>query len=124
VSEIVIENRQIDGSRVLPQDTEKNINMFLGYKYKEKMYQWTKKREDPHLDSVIDRWFECWKCKKLRDCTQFQSTHSGEREMFFQLLSAYVQGKLPCCTGCVLELTICHVPTRIESSRKTKKMKV
>ena len=124
VSEIVIENRQIDGSTVLPSDTENNINEFVGFVYKEEMCRWTKEPEGPDLDPVLDRSFECWKCKQLCDCTEFQSKHSDERQMFFQLLSAYVRGKVPCCTDCVLQLTMCHVPIPIETSRPSKKMKL
>jgi hypothetical protein len=124
VSEIFIENMQIDGSTVLQSDTENNINEFVGFVYKEEMCRWTKEPEGPDLDPVLDRSFECWKCKQLCDCTEFQSKHSDERQMFFQLLSAYVRGKVPCCTDCVLQLTICHVPNPIESSRPSKKMKL
>jgi hypothetical protein len=128
VSEIVIENRQIGGSTLLPSDTENNINAFLGFVYKEAIRRWTKEPEYSDLDQVEDqvedRLFECWKCKQLCDCTEFQSKHSDERQMFFQLLSAYVLGELPCCTACVRELTIYHVPNRSESSRPAKKIKM
>ena len=124
VSEIVIENRQIGGSTLLPSDTENNINAFVGFVYKEAIRRWTKEPEGWTLDLLEDRLFECWKCKQLCDCTEFQSKHSDERQMFFQLLSAYVRGKVPCCTDCVLQLTICHVPNPIESSRPSKKMKL
>jgi hypothetical protein len=120
VSEIVIENRQIDRSRVLPSDTENDINEFVGFVYKEEMCRWTKEPEGPDLDPVLDRSFECWKCKQQCNCTEFQSKHSDERQMFVELLSAYVRGEVPCCTDCVLQLTICHVP----NPRPSKKMKL
>lgn len=124
VSEIVIANRQTDGSRVLSTDTKENINMFLGFSNETAKDTWTIAQKDSSLDPDLDRSFKCWKCEKLCDCTDFQSTHSDHRQMFFELLSAYERREVPCCAACVYELTICHVPKPIESSPSAKKRKL
>ena len=123
VSEIVIGNRKKGLATVLPSDTKENIDAFFGFSSENAILQWTKTPVDSCLDQVQDRLFKCWKCKKTYDYNSFLSNTGDERHMFFQLLSAYVRRKLPCCKKCGDELTIYHMPNSIESSRPQKKVK-
>ncbi len=97
---------------IIATDKEEDVNMFVGYDYNKALKEWTQESEEGP-DAV--KTFECWICQHrypwwlyARDC---------EYDCFHNTLSLYVNGKVPCCEKCKIEITW-GVPRRSKPAKR------